>query len=607
MGRVAYRGGYCVPSRHTLPAVHSGQIVAAQAAALVWLAGGGHPAAAGAAAVLLAAAFGRVRGRWLHEWARLVTGLAVRRWRTTPDAGAMSTLARVRPGIRAVEVALDRPAAGLDDGYGTVVLLDLDDAGVDGQPLVVPALPDLPVQLVVSTRAAAGGPATVDTRGVGRPAAAGTGPPLLRQVLLAVRIPPGGDAAGWVRAVTGRLAPLQARPVPPGELTAVLEDLVGSGPVHESWSALHAGGLRQVTYRVGRDPTGPGAPVVVPFTTTAALATASPGGAGTPVTTTVGLCGRELTVRVAAAPGLRAPAPAAGRALRLDGQHLPGLAATLPLAVGPPHPAAPGLGVAVPVHVPAAGLVLGHDADGAPVTVALFGRGGTRVVLIGGVGEAVGLAGLALTAGVDVEVVTSRPAVWAPLAAGGGAGGGVRDGGTPGAAVPDGGVAGGAVPDGAAAGRLRLVPEPASGPAGGTPHRPVLSLVDSDRGFLPAPRRWTAEVLVRQRLDGGAVGLLARADTVLSRPLTDAETTVVSAALGLGAAGAAVRGGTGWLAVVNRRTVRWVATGPPSAPRPAPPPGSASASSASPAGSRSWRPGRSPAPPRGSAPPADVG
>src|SRR5690606_28146720 len=107
-GSVAYRGGYCVSSR---PAVHSGQIVAAQAAAVVWLAGAGHAGAAGAAAALLLVAFGRVRGRWLHEWLWLATGLAVRRWRRTPDAGAMSTLARVRPGTRVVEVALDRPAA----------------------------------------------------------------------------------------------------------------------------------------------------------------------------------------------------------------------------------------------------------------------------------------------------------------------------------------------------------------------------------------------------------------------------------------------------------------------------------------------------------------
>src|SRR5690606_26918002 len=259
-----------------------------------------------------------------------------------------------------------------------------------------------------------------------------------------------------------------------------------------------------------------------------------------PVTTTVGVCGRELTVRVATAAHPRPPAPVVRPAHRLDGQHLPGLAATLPLAVAPPHPSAPGLGVAGPVRVPPAGLVLGHDPAGVPVPVALFGRGGTRAVLIGGMDEAVGLARLALAAGVDVVVTGSRPDVWETLATGAAAGGG----------APDGAVDGG---------RLRLRPAPAAAAAGGTPYRPVLSLVDTDRGFSPAPGRWTAEVLVRQRIDGDAVGLLARAGTVLSRPLTDAEATVASAALGLGAAaGATLRGGTGWLAVIGRRAVRWV-------------------------------------------------
>src|SRR5690606_10603036 len=132
--------------------------------------------------------------------------------------------------------------------------------------------------------------------------------------------------------------------------------------------------------------------------------------------------------------------------------------------------------------------------------------------------------------------------VWAPLADS--------------ATVAGGAVAGGTV----TGGRLWLVPEPGAAPAGGTPHRPVLSLVDVDTGVRTAPGRWSAEVLVRERVDGGAVGLLARAGTVLSRPLTGAEATVVSAALGLGAAaGASVRSGTGWLAVIGRGQVRWVA------------------------------------------------
>src|SRR5690606_28336879 len=187
--------------------------------------------------------------------------------------------------------------------------------------------------------------------------------------------------------------------------------------------------------------------------------------------------------------------------------------------------------------------------------------------LIGGMDEAVGLARLALAAGVDVVVTGSRPDVWETLATGAAAGGG----------APDGAVDGG---------RLRLRRAPAAAAAGGTPYRPVRSVVDTDRGFSPAPGRWTAEVLVRQRIDGDAVGLLARAGTVLSRPLTDAEATVASAALGSGAAaGATLRGGTGWLAVIGRRAVRWVTAGP----RPGAGPGTVSAAA------------------RGSAPPADMG
>src|SRR5690606_17901828 len=137
--------------------------------------------------------------------------------------------------------------------------------------------------------------------------------------------------------------------------------------------------------------------------------------------------------------------------------------------------------------------------------------------------------------------------------------------------------------------------------AGGTPHRPVLSLVDVDTGVRTAPGRWSAEVLVREHVDGGAVGLLARAGTVLSRPLTGAEATVVSAALGLGAAaGASVRSGTGWLAVIGRGQVRWVAAAAAAGP-------AGPTTAAGPPAGTGRRPGDLPRMSGGSAAPADVG
>lgn len=76
------------------------------------------------------------------------------------------------------------------------------------------------------------------------------------------------------------------------------------------------------------------------------------------------------------------------------------------------------LGLELPADAQAAapqsGIVLGPGRSG-PVTLRLFRRGGTRVVLAARVAPAQLLVVRAAAAGTPVQVVTSRPQLWRPL------------------------------------------------------------------------------------------------------------------------------------------------------------------------------------------------
>jgi type VII secretion protein EccE len=508
-------GGYRVPVppdhgrvRTRLPVRH-GQIVAAQVAVVVAVAGGGRPWAVLAGGVLLAAAFARRRRRWLYEWLRSAAAMAARRGRAPAGTGTDALLALARPGVRLAAEG-DGPDAALRDPYGVSAVLEVGEA-VSGasRPVRVPTggLPDLGAATHLLARGSAP-PAGTDPPATSYRALTGGGVVTALRLLLVVRVPAGGDVAAAVRAVRQRLAPLALVPRGPDAVRRAVGEFGYRAPVHEGWTSVHAGGRRHVTYRI----TGPGGrperlvPHLLALPAATTVVAAGPG--AVTVRTATDPPGEPRRIEAALAR-LLAGGPEVP--LRLDGGHLPGMAATLPV----PDPyAVPGRsGPVVPVGP--AGLMLGRDRHGSRVLLPLFGPRPVRVVLAGGLALAVLLAWRGLGAGARVVVHTGRPAAWTPLvrAAAGCPPVLVEPGRTPAAAT-------GAAATGAAA----TVPDP-----------PVLHLMDAGhRTADPPGDHWHAVVTLRERPGAGDVGRLARADLVLAGPLDDRSATLVSAALGLG-------------------------------------------------------------------------
>jgi type VII secretion protein EccE len=406
--------------------------------------------------------------------------------------------------------------------------------------------------------------------------------PARRRALLAVRAC--RDDPGWmyedlriplsraVRRIRRRLAQEQApiRAVPPARLPAVLAELAHHDPdqpVREGWARLRTGGLHQASLLVRhwprpettsrRQPTAP-----------ATGAGATPDGAGTtpdggqgqlsqlvarllclPATAvtiglTVGRDGGQLVLRLAAAN--TAGLATAGTALRrllgglgmasagLDGAQRDGLIATLPLARlrWPAREARPALAL------PAAGLMLGRDRHGEPVTVHLGRPEPAAAVLVGGVRAAALVAMRALALGTEVAVQTGRPQAWEPhLRA---------------VSLP------GQVPV--------LPPDRPLAPPPATPLAPQLVIVDvgdtpGEPSVPAAP--WRTVLVVRDALTPTGAAALARADLVILQPLSAAEAALAGGALGL-------RVSQEWLSairadmvgVVNRGQVRWARLSP---------------------------------------------
>jgi hypothetical protein len=229
---------------------------------------------------------------------------------------------------------------------------------------------------------------------------------------------------------------------------------------------------------------------------------------------------------------------------RLDGEHLDGLIATLPLGGcrtnDVPGWAADGIlqadileGLELPMS--AAGLMLGSNRHGHPVIARLFRREQTRMLLVGGVRCAQLVALRAMALGARVVVQTARPQAWDPFARG--------------AAVPGEAIA--LVPPGLAV----------QTPPGSALH-PVLVVVDiGPAGADTGPGTgWQATLVVRDDFTAGDLEVATRADLLLLQRLRPEEANLVGPALGLGEA-------TEWLtrirpdmlALVNRRAVRWAA------------------------------------------------
>jgi type VII secretion protein EccE len=566
----------------------TGQWVSSQVAVAMLLAAAVHGgvALAGAALpalALLAATWVRLRGRWAFEWLGVAARYSARRHTAPAGAGPATVLGLVAPDLRIEHADLAGDAAAvLVDEDGLTAVLELGDpAGLlaEGLPplpspaaLLPPAAADQPpclIQLLLT-----GIPAPVVHAGNGNPANAYrqlTEGRLLGhcRAVLAVRVlraegwPDAdllGALSGLLRKLPRRLGALPARPL--GEeaaLRAIAEFAHddGAGDAVEAWSGLRVGGLTQATFRLRRWPDlrHPASRRLVsrilalPATATTVALTAGPNTpAGTPAAPV------DLTVRLAAtdAATLSAATQSLGTLLaaeradarRLDGEHLDGLTATLPLG-GHPPPDVPGRPPSagpppaaldsLELVVGDAGLMLGTNRHGEPVVARLFRPEQTRALVVGGLPCAQLVALRAMALGARVVVQSARPQAWEPF---------VR-----GAAIPGESIA--VVP----VGRPVEVP-PASALA------PLLVVVDvGPVGVDPRPGAgWQATLVVRDEFTQADADVSARADLIVFQALRPDEAALAGAALGLGdAAQWLTRLRPDMVAVVNRRALRWAA------------------------------------------------
>ncbi|MET7420296.1 type VII secretion protein EccE [Dactylosporangium sp. NPDC005555] len=496
--------------------------------------------------------------------------------------------------------------------------------------LLPPAAADLPaarIQLLVSAAAPPDrGPPAVSYRQLTDGKV-----PAHRRVLLSVRVRRAGgyqredlerSLVATVRRACRQLgkAGLTARPLSaPSALTALAEtarhepDL----PLRETRRGLEVGGLQQAVFRLRRWPqegplatkllTLPCSAVTVALTTTSddsgpGSTTAS--GALSPPTGGAA-CRAELAIRLAAAtPAALDQAIAALHRLaathdatvtRLTGAQFDALAATLPLGGGAPADAAALAGLltgrddltadgtvtpsvsagqlaALTSTTGPAGLMLGMNRHGAPVTIHPFRPEPTRTVLIGGLPCAQMLALRVLALGAHVTVQSTRPAAWSPFLRGlGGEQIALLPAGQPAALPP---------PSPTHPQLLILDPAPAAprpmtsvaGPPSAAP-RPAPATSAAAAASVAAAAAaasmviesaWRATLVIRDELTPGDADLLTRADLVFLQPLTPPEAVIATDVLGLEASAS-------WLTrippemlgiVVSRHTVRWAHLSP---------------------------------------------
>ncbi|GAB1688862.1 type VII secretion protein EccE [Krasilnikovia sp. M28-CT-15] len=568
--------------------IRAGQLVGTQLAAIALVIGAAHgpiTLAAGAAfaLVLLAVTWLRMRGRWAFEWLATALRYAGRRHVVAVDAAPNALLEFAAPGTRVEHADLaGDPAALFVDARGLTAVLELGDPagllaeGLPGLPspgsLLPPAGVEHPpcrIQLVLT-----GVPAPTLRAGGGTPANSYrqlTEGRLLghSRALLAVRVL---HAEGWspadlrlalsglVRKLPKRLGPIPVRPLGEAAAARVFAELAhddGVGSAQESWSGLQIGGLSQATFRVHKWPDlrqETAQRLVSRLLSLPAVATTIAVSAG-PRGPLDGTATTDLTLRLAApdpsalgvaTQALRSALSAErAQASRLDGEHLEGLAATLPLggspgdmlATGRPahgtHPAELADGLELPVAV--AGLMLGTNRYGDPVVTRLFRPEQTRVLLVGGVRCAQLVALRAMAVGARVIVQTARPYAWEPF---------VR-----GAAVPGESIA--VIPPGRA---VEIPP--------GSALHPLLVIVDV--GPVGADNRpgagFQATLVVRDEFGPADIDVASRADLLVVQPLRPDEASMLGPALGLGeAAQWLTRIRADMVGVINRRAVRWAA------------------------------------------------
>ena len=563
-------------SRGPLFGVHLEQLVATQVAAVLVVVGAIDSIFARTAGVTIATAiltvtWLRLRGRWTFEWLGIALRYSGRRRVVSLDPDHGAVLGFVAPGLQVTPAnQADDPAAVLSDGFGLTTILELGDPAAlfAGEATPLPALgglrpassPDQPtarMQLLLTVSPAPASsagmsPAANSYRHLSESSTLGHG-----RAMLAVRVL---RAEGWsdeelrrslaglVRKLVRQLSAAPARPLGEAAARRAITDLahVGTdGPARENWAGLDLGGLVQATFRCqatqGNALSGT---LISRLLTLPAAATTVAFSAGVrPVESA------ETTVRLAAAdPNTLAVASGALRKLlathgarvrRLDGEHLSGLAATLPLGGSTASAATRALLPArLDLPVNSAGLMLGRNRHGAPLLVRLFRPEATRVLLVGGVRCAQLMVLRAMALGAQVVVQTSRPDAWEPF---------VRGSGVPGESAT-------VVPPG------RSIDTPP-----GSALRPLLTVIDL--GPVAADRRpgaaWQATLIVRDDFGSGDIDTATRSDLVVLQPLHPAEATLLGGALSLGeTAQWLTRIRPDMVGVVNRRAVRWATLAP---------------------------------------------
>ncbi|WP_213451506.1 type VII secretion protein EccE [Rhizomonospora bruguierae] len=577
-----------VPATKSRPArsgVRAGQIVALQAAAAAVIASLGRgpvliAAAAVVAIVLLVPAWVRLRRRWLYQWIGVGLRYLGRRHTLPPNAAPTALLELIAPNTRlaTAEVA-GEDAAVLTGEYGVTALLELGDGGALfgdlGRALPNPAAllppatveaPQVRLQLLVdaapapAVRAGAGTPGTsyrqlTEGRMLSR-----------RQAILAVRVLRGEQwteedlrrsLSSAVRKARRRLAGLSARTLGEAATLRVLAELAHhdeAQAAREAWQAIHLGGLLQASFRLRSWPDLRAETAANLIPRLLALPAA-----GTTVSLSVGPRPIEgdtypvdLTVRLAATDmaGLTAAAQTLDRLVsgeratvrRLDGEQLAGLAATLPLG-GDEAPTPPGVNRKLPpvpagltdlaIPEPAAGLMLGRNRRGEPVTLRMFRPEATRALFVGGVRGAQLVVLRAIALGARVVVQTGRPQAWERF---------VRGASAPGEAI------------------LLVPPGRPIAAAPGTSLQPLLVVVDiGPVGVDPnAAPGWQATLIVRDELSPVDLDALTRSDVVILQPLRPDEASLVGAALGIGdSAQYLPRIRQDMVGVIHRRTLRW--------------------------------------------------
>jgi type VII secretion protein EccE len=597
-----------VRRRGTLLGLHSGQIVTAELAAVLLMAGAAKgylwlAAAAPVAGVLSVIAFGRLRRRWVYEWLGLRSRYLSRRRSVARGGTEADLLALLRPAADLGTVDVDATEVGvIADPYGVTAVVELGDPAA----LVGEARPPAPVPAGLLPPPSADQPAVrlqLLVAGVAAPAlgaSAATPTSSYRQLtegrvlaqqraFLAVHVRRSGDfgepelrraLASAVRRVRRRLDRdrTPGRPLGAQQALRVLGELahhVPAHPVRENWSGLELGGLYQTCLRLRRwpDVRGEAGRTLLPrllalpgCAVTVSLAAEHASGADPASEENAAALRVELVIRLAAIDesalgtavgALRKLLGSVGAAAqRLDGTQLAGLAATLPLG-GATEPGAAGL----------SGVL--HQGS----AVALVGGLGLRASTEALVAMELPLGDDGLMLGINrhSEAVTVR--LFRPEPTRIALFGGLRAA----QLVTLRAVAVGAtvivhsgrpaawehLARAAGEGMVLVPPGRPVEPPPATPLRPQLVVVDI--GAVGAPGvpvmegPWRSSLLVRDELTAADVDALVRADLVLLQPLNPSEAALAGQALALGEA-------ADWLTrirpdmvgvVAGRRALRW--------------------------------------------------